>query len=234
MIQDIVIFISLCLLEVILGLDNIFSFAGLIHQLKPSERLKGKLFALFFAFLFRLALLSFALEIKKSTLIINLYFFKIPINQLFFFLGGVFLIYKSVQELIKIGSENHVKSFHSFWKVIAEIIFIDFVFSIDSVLAAIAVTSQMWIIACSIFASIVAIFYLTDYIMIKLEQSFEFQVLGFLIIGLVGLFLTAEGIGIHADKNILIGIILFSSLNEICLTFLKNKKKINNQTSQRN
>ncbi len=234
MIQDIVIFISLCLLEVILGLDNIFSFAGLIHQLKPSERLKGKLFALFFAFLFRLALLTFALEIKKSTFLINFYYIKMPINQLFFLCGGMFLIYKSIQELMKLGAENQIKSFHSFWKVIAEIIFIDFVFSIDSVLAAIAVTSKMWIIACSIFASIVAIFYLTDYIMIKLEQSFEFQILGFLIIGLVGLFLTAEGIGIHADKNILIGIILFSCLNEICLTFFRNKKKLNHQSSQRN
>ncbi|NBX72186.1 hypothetical protein EBQ91_04675 [bacterium] len=219
------ILMTLCLLEIVLGIDNIFALALLIKQVKAEDQFKTKLVALSGAFFLRLILLYIALVLKKSNILIRIFDFSFSLNNVFFLSGGAFLCYKSIKEFIVLAHPKEKVVQQSTASVIAQIIFIDFVFSIDSVLAAIALTSDPSVIVFSIMLSILFMFYFADFIIANIDKSWRINALGLLIVQCIGLFLITEGLSLHLDKSYLLQIIVITSLYESMMVYLEHLRK---------
>ena len=219
------ILLTLCLLEVVLGIDNIFALALLIKQVRAEDKFKTKFMALSGAFILRLILLYIALVLKKSNIMINAFNFSFSLNNFFFLSGGAFLCYKSIKEFIVLAHPKEKVVQQSTASVIAQVIFIDFVFSFDSVLAAIALTSDPYVIVFSIFLSILFMFYFADFIITNIEKSWRINALGLLIVQFVGLFLITEGLSLHVDKSYLLQVIVITSLYESMMVYLEHLRR---------
>jgi predicted tellurium resistance membrane protein TerC len=212
-------------LEVVLGIDNIFALALLIKQVRAEDKFKTKFMALSGAFILRLILLYIALVLKKSNIMINAFNFSFSLNNFFFLSGGAFLCYKSIKEFIVLAHPKEKVVQQSTASVIAQVIFIDFVFSFDSVLAAIALTSDPYVIVFSIFLSILFMFYFADFIITNIEKSWRINALGLLIVQFVGLFLITEGLSLHVDKSYLLQVIVITSLYESMMVYLEHLRR---------
>ncbi len=222
------LFITLCILEIVLGLDNIFSFAMLIHQLPLPLRKFGKVMALSGAFILRLGLLGLALGIQDTHYPFVVLGVSWSIKEAFLFFGGLFLTTKALLELKKTmqSFQGHEKiaSLSLPW-IICEIIFIDMVFAIDSVLAAVAITQNAVAIISSILSSIIFMYFATDFVIKYMKESWRFNILGTILILVIGLFLIAEGSGFHCDKNIVLSLIIFGCIYEAMMTYIEHLQK---------
>ena len=218
-------FLGLFLLELMLGIDNIFAFAVLVKQVPLAQRQQVKYLALFLAFALRILLLSLLVFLKNSSMSITLYHYNISINHMFFIVGGLFLMFNAIKELKTFAQPNLPREEGSQTSIILQIIFLDFVFSFDSVLTAIALTNVLAVIILSIVFSMVFMFYLAEFVMKVLDHSWRFHVLGLLIVGIVGLFLLAKGLSFDGDPHILILIIIFTCLYEALVSYLSRLRQ---------
>jgi predicted tellurium resistance membrane protein TerC len=222
----ILIFISLLLLEICLGLDNILSFAFLIAQVDQQDRHRIKIISLAIAFAFRILLLMTGLFLTNNKLSFHLLGFDLNVRSCFFIIGGAFLVIKSLYDLKQfLNPEKQIKKI-ALSSILMQIILIDFIFSVDSILTAIAITSHMEIIIVCIVLSMIFMFYSTDIIIHRMTESTRFNILGLLLVSCVGLFLITEGFALHIDKTILLTIIISTISYEIFVTyFIKLMKK---------
>jgi predicted tellurium resistance membrane protein TerC len=208
-----------------LAIDNIFAFAVLVKQLPLAQQQQTKNIALSLAFVLRIILLFLLVFLKNSSMMITLYNYNISINQVFFIAGGLFLIFKTIKELKTFTRPSIPRVAQSQTSVISQIIFLDFIFSFDSVLTAIALTNVLTVIILSIVLSMVFMFYLADLVMKILDHSWRFHVLGLLFVGIVGLFLLAKGLSFDVDPHILLLIIIFTCLYEALVSYVSRLRQ---------
>src|SRR5437868_13496331 len=140
---DIVIaFLSLTLLEIVLGIDNLVFLAIVTQRLPKSLQSRARKLGLTLAWASRLILLACALWLIKSTRpIIFIFNLEFSLHDIFLILGGMFLLMKSTQEIhaeMEPGSqtENVIPKFATFSVVVFQIGTLDIIFSLDSVLTA--------------------------------------------------------------------------------------------------
>jgi len=221
------IFFTLCLLEIVLGIDNVLSFAMLIRGLPQHYRIQGKVWALVGACVLRIFFLCFALSLKHLQTHLSVGGFSFSIEQLFVFFGGLFLLYKSSKELyvqhnslLRPEIEGASPRPQSLASTIIQIIFVDLVFAIDSVLVAIAFSDSILVIVPSIFVSMLFMYLACDIVIIYTEKSWRMNVLGLIFVMLIGLFLISQSLGIVVDKTVLISVIVFGSLYEVYMLYL--------------
>jgi predicted tellurium resistance membrane protein TerC len=216
------------MLEVVLGLDNIFSFAMLINQAPLTSRKFTKTIALSGSFILRLALLGFALAIQDTHCTLIVLGFSWAVKESCLFFGGLFLSVKALNELKQAirGFQGHPKNetLSLSWIVI-EIIFIDMVFAIDSVLAAVAITQNATVIISSIFSSIIFMYFAADFVIKYMQESWRFNILGVILILIIGVSLMAKGVGFECDQNIVLSLIIFGCLYEGLMTSLEYWRK---------
>lgn len=229
MFEDISTLLSLIFLEALLAVDNIFSFAFLINQAPAEKRRPIKKFAVLGALILRLVLLAIFLMIKETDAHITVFSQTISLNALAFFIGGSFLAGKSFWELCIFGllkEENQQPTCQRrTFNLVMQIIFIDFVFSLDSILAAITITDHIYLIVISILMSIAVLYYGSALLLKLLDISWRFHVLGLLLVAVIGITLIAESLQLSIDKNLLIATIIFSCLYETLLTFYQQRSK---------
>jgi len=225
---DYLLFATLCLLEVVLGLDNIFSFALLINQAPQNCRKFAKIIALSGAFVLRLGLLGLALAIQDTHYPVEIFGIHWSLKEAFLFCGGLFLVGKSLGEFRKEfrSAQGHAAppALSMRW-IIIEIIFIDMVFAIDSVLAAVAITQNASIIVGSIFSSIIFMYFAADFVIKYMQQSWRFNILGLFLILVIGLFLILKGLGHECDQKIVLSLILFGCVYEALMTSIEHARK---------
>lgn len=151
----IIALLTLTFLEIILGIDNIVFISIAANKLPENQRGKVTNIGLLFAMIQRIILLvfvSFLIGLKEPFYVINLEWLHIALSwqAIILFLGGLFLIYKSTSEMReKIESPKHdekevkSKKIASFSQAIFQILIIDFIFSIDSILTAVGMTNGL-------------------------------------------------------------------------------------------
>lgn len=229
MFEDISTLLSLIFLEALLAVDNIFSFAFLINQAPVEKRRPIKKLAVLGALILRLVLLAIFLLIKETEAHITIFSQTISLNALAFFIGGSFLAGKSFWELFIFGlpkKEEQPTCQRRTFNLVMQIIFIDFVFSLDSILAAITITDHIYLIVISILMSIAVLYYGSALLLKLLDISWRFHVLGLLLVAVIGITLIAESLQLSIDKNLLIATIIFSCLYETLLTFYQQRSKM--------
>ena len=160
--------LTLTLLEIVLGIDNIIFISIVTNKLPKEDRKRTRTIGLLFALFFRIILLSCIIYIIRLTNpLFSLGSFNFSIRDLILLAGGIFLIAKSVTEIHSkvegVEHEEKKSSGASFVYVILQIVALDIIFSFDSILTAIGLSNQLAImIAAVVISMIVMIFSLAS------------------------------------------------------------------------
>ncbi|HET8860657.1 TerC family protein [Marivirga sp.] len=225
--------LSLTLMEVVLGIDNIIFISILCNQLPESQQGKARTLGLVLALVMRVALL-FAVSwlIGLTEPLTTIYGFELTYRDIILMAGGLFLIYKSTIEIHhKLeGEEVDVKSktkVNSFTSVILQIILLDAVFSFDSILTAVGLVDEIIIMIIAVVISIGIMLLAATRIsnFVNSHPTVKMLALSFLL--LIGVLLFAEGLHTHVPKGYIYFAIFFSLVVEMLnLRMKKNKNPV--------
>lgn len=242
-------FLTLTGLELVLGIDNIIFISILVDKLPPERREFARRIGLFLALFMRISLLLvlawivglvkpiFAIYLQHGGL--NMMLGAPPIvegvrnlislsgRDLILIAGGLFLIWKSVGEIHQLmeGEEGHEsrKVKPTFKAVIAQIIIIDLVFSLDSIITAVGMVQDIIVMIAAVIASVVLMMAFASHIgrFVSKHPTIKMLALSFLII--VGLTLLIEGFGNHVPKGYIYFAMAFSMLVEMLNIRMRKK-----------
>ena len=225
--------LSLTTLEVILGVDNILFISILVSKLPPDQQDKARFLGLLCAMFTRILLLFSLVWMSHLTKPLWLWGEHVVSGRaLVLFFGGVFLVFKSTQEIyemlesVKSKPSSAVVRASRFWSVILQISIIDIVFSIDSVLTAIGMANEIWIMVASIILAVVIMLFIAKSIdaLMKRHPSVKILALSFLM--LVGAALILDAFEYIIPRSYLYCIMFFSFFVEV-LNIQLRRKNIN-------
>jgi predicted tellurium resistance membrane protein TerC len=208
MLDAIVPLISLISLEVILGIDNVIFISILSDKLPDSQRNKLRYWGLGLAMVMRLILLtliSWILKLDQELFI--LFDIHFSGKGLILIAGGLFLIYKSTveiyhkTELANQTGEPTVPKTSSFKKLLLEIIILDLVFSIDSIITAIGMAQELWVMYTSVIVAVVIMVFASQPISFFIKKHPSFKILALSFLMMIGLSLIAEGFHLEIPKG---------------------------------
>lgn len=224
--------ISLTILEIILGIDNLVFLTILTEKLPPSVRKKARYWGLSFAWITRLLLLASAVWIiHLKTPVISWQGISLSVRDLFLIVGGLFLMTKATQEIHLECAENKEKEARktlsiltTFWGVVIQVAVMDIIFSLDSVLTAIGLTPHFWIMALAISIAILIMIFASHAVSKFIEQHPSIKMLALSFLVLIGMVLIADGFSFHIPR----GYIYFSmgfSLGVEMLNLFRSKRR---------
>lgn len=212
---------TLTALEIVLGIDNIVVISLLTSKLPEHQQRSARLVGLGMALGVRVALLfSLTWLMGLTAPLFEVFTEEISGRDLILLLGGLFLIGKSTYEIHeKLEGEEHgagaavrTVSFHS---VIIQIILMDIVFSLDSVITAIGMANQIWVmvtaVVVAIFIMMLSVGRISDFI----HKHPTVQMLAFSFLLLIGVMLVAEGFDEHIPKGYVYSAMAFSVFVEV-------------------
>ncbi len=213
-------FLTLVALELVLGVDNVIFISILAGKLPPDQQQRARTTGILMAVLTRILLLfSISLIIGLTEPLFALAGFRISGRDLVLIAGGLFLLWKSVHEIHQKleGQEGQgtARVGAAFWNVIVQIMLLDIVFSLDSVITAIGMVDHIEImVAAVIIAAVVMVFSarpLGDFV--ERHPTVKMLALSFLL--LIGFTLIVEGLHQHIPKGYIYFAMGFSVLVEM-------------------
>ncbi|KJV66071.1 MULTISPECIES: TerC family protein [Ehrlichia] len=211
-------FLTLLILEVILGVDNIIFISLAVTKILPELRNKAKYVGLSAALIMRIITLYGASAILAlNNPIISLSQLNLSPNNLFMIFGGAFLIYQSLSEIWhdvfnKNDKINKLKS--NFYLVILQITVVDLIFSIDSILTAIGITHNIFIIQIVFVISIIFTILFSNYIIKVITTHSNIKTIAVMFVLVLGIILALDGIHIKVSHNYLYFTFAFSIITE--------------------
>jgi predicted tellurium resistance membrane protein TerC len=217
-------FAMLTALEIVLGIDNIIFISILVTRLPAHLRDKARRLGLGFAMLSRLLLLFTLTWVMGLTAdLFSLLGQGISGRDLVLLFGGVFLLYKASHEIFV---EVEARDEHGpppvdaaalrasgrmlFWGIIGQIAVIDIVFSLDSVITAVGMVDQLWVMAAAVVASVGVMLMAAKPIGEFVESHPSIKVLALAFLVMVGMALTAEAFDMHVPKGYIYAAMAFS------------------------
>ncbi|MCX5876171.1 MAG: TerC family protein [Deltaproteobacteria bacterium] len=216
-------------LELVLGVDNILVIAIFVGRLPAEKRHNARLAGLAFALVARIAMLVALLSLANLT---NPVLLNFSVRDLILISGGLFLLFKAVKEIhhtVEAKEEgagpNMVMG--GFAAVIGQIVLLDIVFSLDSVITAIGLTDQAWIIIASVVVSFVAILFFAGPIGEFILQHPAIKILALSFLITIGVTIFMEGLHKHVPKGYIYLPMGFALLVEILqMRYEHNRKKV--------
>jgi predicted tellurium resistance membrane protein TerC len=208
MLDAIIPLISLISLEVILGIDNVIFISILSDKLPDSQRNKLRYWGLGLAMVMRLILLtliSYILKLDQN--LFTLFDIKFSGKGLILIAGGLFLIYKSTveiyhkTELANQADQPVAPKTSSFKRLLLEIILLDLVFSIDSIITAIGMAQELWVMYTSVIVAVVIMIFASQPISFFIKKHPSFKILALSFLMMIGLSLIAEGFHLEIPKG---------------------------------
>ncbi|MBP9723071.1 MAG: TerC family protein [Gammaproteobacteria bacterium] len=229
---------TLTILEVVLGIDNLIFLSILTNKLPVQKRKLARKVGLLFAMFSRLFLLFIMNWLTTTNVeLFNIYDIKISIHSLIFAFGGLFLFYKAVREIhndmegaglaehgVKSSVENELLVAVGIGSVLLQVLVIDIIFSLDSVITAVGMTHNYTIMAIAIVISVFLMLFASEPLSNFVEKHPTIKMLALSFLILVGTMLMAQSIGYHVEKGYLYFAIAFSLLVE-CLNIRASKKR---------
>ena len=212
-------FLTLFVLELVLGIDNVVFISILTNRLPESQRRRARIVGLSLAMIMRIVLLFFASWIVGLTdpwiRIGDAEVLQFSGRDLILLAGGLFLIYKAVTEIhAKLeGEEDHGggsgKS-ATFAAIIVQIILVDLVFSLDSVITAVGMVDELPVMIAAVVLSIGLMMFVAGRISDFVNKHPTVKILALSFLVLIGSTLVAEGFDVHIDKPLIYGPIAFA------------------------
>ena len=223
--------LTLIVLELVLGIDNLVFIAILADKLPPEQRDRARVIGLTLALLMRLGLLaSISWMVTLTEPLFEVFEKSFSGRDLIMLFGGLFLLFKATMELHE-RLEGHVAERSSnavyamFWPIVAQIVVLDAVFSLDAVITAVGMVEHLSVMMIAVVISIglmiIASKPLTRFV--NSHPTVIMLCLGFLM--MIGFSLTAEGLGFHIPKGYLYAAIGFSILIEVFNQIARAQRK---------
>ena len=225
MAEFIVPLLSLIVLEVILGIDNMIFISILADKLPEHQRKTLRFWGLGLSMVLRLGLLAvISWILKLDQTLFTLFEIDFSGKGLVLLAGGLFLIYKSTKEIyhkteqVKNDSEVAAPT-TSFSRALTEVILLDLVFSIDSIITAVGMVEELWVMYVAVVVTVLIMLIAAKPIgdFIKKHPSFKILALSFLL--MIGVTLVAEGLHFEIPK----GYIYFSMAFAFLVDFIQMK-----------
>lgn len=212
--------LTLTVLEIVLGIDNLIFISILAGKLPKQQQAKARRWGLILALGTRLLLLaSLAYIVRLTTPWFTVLGAAISGRDLVLLAGGLFLIYKSTREIHErleehssVGGEitRAVGKGRSFGSVLVQIMLLDIVFSLDSVITAVGMASHLWIMVAAVIAAMLVMLVAVNAISRFVEAHPTVKMLALSFLLLVGTALIAEGLDLHIPKGYIYFAMAFS------------------------
>lgn len=232
-------FLTLCALEIVLGIDNIIFISVIANRLPIEIRENVRRFGLIFALITRiLLLLSLSWVMSLTNPLFALADHPISGRDLILLLGGFFLIWKASKEIyteVEIGEHDEVNNDANpnanksmlalFIGSVLQIGLLDIIFSLDSVITAVGMVDQIGVMIAAVLASVLIMLVAAKPIGDFVHRHPSIKVLALSFLTVVGVVLIAEGMGMHVPKGYVYVAMGFSLAVELLNIRSREKKK---------
>lgn len=227
MAEIIVALLTLILLEVVLGIDNVIFISIVAGKLPQHQQKKARQLGLLLAMVIRLGLLAIiSVILRLQGTLFTIMSNEISGKDIILILGGLFLIYKSAVEIYhKMEGEEGDKSKNikatTFNQVLIQILLLDIVFSVDSIITAVGMVKELWMMYTAVIVTVIIMLVAAEPIskFVNKHPAFKMLALSFLLI--IGMSLIAEGLDFHIPK----GYIYFSMAFALLVDVLQMRMK---------
>jgi predicted tellurium resistance membrane protein TerC len=229
--------LTLIVMEVVLGIDNLIFISILTNKLPEAMRAKARAVGLGGALLMRIALLFTLSHLAgMKDVVLTLFGHGFSWRDIILLAGGLFLVYKATTEINhstehkdedgdKESQGKSPKPSMGFAAAIAQILMLDLVFSVDSILTAVGMTDHLPIMIISVLVAVFLMFVASGPIssFINRHPSIVMLALGFLL--MIGMVLIAEGFGAHIEKGYIYAAMAFAGFIEALQMFSRSRSK---------
>ncbi|MBO6504959.1 MAG: TerC family protein [Kordiimonadaceae bacterium] len=209
-------FLTLSALEIILGIDNVVFVALMVQHLPDQQRERARVLGLTLALVMRIALLfGVAWIISLQEPWFEIFGQELSGKDILMLIGGGFLLYKgtnSIHDEVTGDYKTDLKTTVSggFMSVVMQVVFIDIVFSFDSVMTAVGLTLVIPVIVAAMTVAMLVMIFSSGFIAGIIEKYPTLKILALAFIMLIGVFLVAEGLGFHVPKGYIYFAMAFS------------------------
>lgn len=218
--------VTLTTLEIVLGIDNIIFISIMSSKLPPAQQPRARRWGLALALITRLLLLaSLAFIVKLTQPLFTVLGHEVSGRALTLILGGLFLLYKSTHEIHESVEEPGLEKDQisertgkqpSFFSVVVQIMILDIIFSLDSVITAVGMANQIWVMMTAVILAVIVMLVAVEPISAFVENHPAVKMLAVAFLLLVGTALIADGLGLHISKGYIYFAMAFSVFVE-CL-----------------
>ncbi|MEB2845552.1 TerC family protein [Rhizobiales bacterium RZME27] len=235
--------VTLVVMEVVLGIDNLIFISILTNKLPPEHRDKARKIGIGLALVMRLGLLgTVAWIVQLTNPVFEVFGHPFSWKDMILIAGGLFLLYKATKEIHHsvdpidhkddmVGAGEKVVQI-TFAAAITQILILDLVFSIDSIITAVGMTPHLPIMIVAVVAAVTVMLLAANPLanFIEKNPTIVMLALGFLL--MIGATLIAEGFGVHVPKGYIYAAMAFSALVEILNMVSRNAKKKKKSSDQ--
>ena len=218
--ESIISLLTLIALEVVLGIDNIVFISILSSRLPEKDQPKARRIGILLAMVMRIGLLavvSFIMKLDKD--LFRLFNNGFSGKDLILIAGGLFLLYKSVKEIHhKMEGETESSKPQkaiSFAAVIGQILILDMVFSVDSIITAVGLVNELWIMYVAVIVTVIIMLVAAGPISNFVNKHPAFKVLALSFLMLIGFTLLVEGFDVHIPKGYIYFSMAFALLVDV-------------------
>ena len=225
-------FLTLAVLEIVLGVDNVIFISIAATKLPASRRPRARVMGLAGALVLRIALLlSIAWLAGLSTPIASVMGFAVSWRDIVLMIGGLFLIYKAATEIFDevegkdtFDTTSESVAGAAFLGVVAQIMALDLVFSVDSVITAVGIADDVEVMIAAIVVSILVMIAFANPIADFIEDHPSTKMLALAFLVMVGMALVADACHFHVERGFIYAAMLFAGAVE-ALNLLRHKRR---------
>jgi predicted tellurium resistance membrane protein TerC len=223
-------FLTLSVLEIVLGIDNLVFVALLAGRLPKHQQAQARQVGLTVALLMRLALLaSIAWLVHLTQPVVTLFGHSFSWRDIVLIAGGAFLLFKGTHE-IHLGVEGEIEEVAArrtagFAWTIVQIILFDMLFSLDSVITAVGIADELWVMAAAIVSAMALMLVASGPLAAFIERNPSVKMLALSFLLLIGMMLVADGFGVHVPRGYVYAAMGFSGLVEALNLLAARRRK---------
>ena len=224
-------FVTLAALEIVLGIDNLVFIALLAGRLPQKQRASARKLGLIVALGARLALLwSIVWLVHLTEPVLSLAGRGLSWRDLILIGGGAFLLFKGTQEIhssVDGGDEEEQGSrkLPGFTSTVVQIMLFDIIFSLDSVITAVGIAQQIWVMVAAIVAAMALMLAASGPLAAFIERHASVKMLALSFLLLIGMVLVADGFGYHMPRGYIYAAMGFSVLVESLNLFATRRRR---------
>jgi predicted tellurium resistance membrane protein TerC len=225
--------ITLSTLEIVLGVDNLVFISISVSRLPPAQRSRARRFGIALACVSRVGLLiSLAYLARMQADLFTVFGMGISMRDLVLILGGVFLVVKGTMEIrdLIVGESDeedvHSRPVKAVMAVILQIAIIDIVFSLDSVITAVGMVSQIPVMIAAIVVSVILMLVAANPLGEFIDRNPTIKMLALSFIVMVGVVLIADGISIHIPRAYVYIAMAFSAAVESLNLWVRRRQQL--------
>ncbi|MBL7715419.1 MAG: TerC family protein [Bdellovibrionales bacterium] len=225
-VEALIALLTLTSLEIVLGIDNIIFIAILVGRLPKEKQASARTLGIALALITRLALLfSLSWLMGLTQPVLTAFGRSVSGRDLILLFGGLFLIYKATKEIHeKVTGENDTPktgkgstnaSRKAYIGLLIQIALVDIVFSLDSVITAVGMAQELWIMVTAMITSVLVMLFASGWISDFVSRNPTIKMLALSFLLMIGFMLTVEGTGQHVAKGYLYFAMAFSLVVEL-------------------